>query len=239
MQLPSANITHLKSQYESIARQLLPAYAGANNTVDDAKPMVDSLEKLTAILTSTGQDHALEEKEVTELGDYGMQILGQCSKLAVENNNTELQQEIGLMSVSVALWVSEHGGSLSSLEPVVDTIAWLANQIQDQKELAVLSDSIGLIISACSLAISSDLDNMNPGRPWRVININRGIVATRSHNPEIMDAAFRTLIKNLPQDAPNFFAEGMSEMERLGYPEHVRKVMTRYYEQWNEPHTIH
>jgi len=106
-------------------------------------------------------------------------------------------------------------------------------------ENAALSGMIGRIIDACSLETSSGLENMNPGRPWRVININRSIVATRSHSPEIMDVAFQALIKNLPQDAPNFFVEGMSEMERLGYPEHVRKVMTRYYEQWNEPHTIH
>lgn len=231
MSLPSSDPAALHTQLKSII--------GGISDDNTTQQLVGSLEQLTAILTSHSQGHALDSKEITEIGEYGMQILASCAKYAREANNTELQQTIGMMAVSISLWVSDHEGRVTSLEQVADTLAWLANHTQDQDELVTLSGIIGKIINTCSLDISSDLENTNPGRPWRVININRGIVATRSHDPEIMEAAFQTLIKNLPKDAPNFFAEGMSEVERLGYPNHVRKVMERYYEQWNEPHVIH
>lgn len=232
MPLPSAEPTAFRSQLEKISASLLASDVSTQK-------LADSLTQLVNILASDSQDNKLDEKEATQIGDYGMQILASCSRHAADKNDTELQRETGSLAISVAIWVCDHGGEITALEPVVDTLAWLANYTKDQNELAMLSDIIGKIIDACSLSLRSDLESMNPGRPWRVINMNYGIVATRSHNPEIMEAAFQTLIKNLPRDAPNFFTEGMSEMERLGYPDHVRKVMERYYEQWNEPHVIH
>ena len=59
-----------------------------------------------------------------------------------------------------------------------------------------------------------------------------------SANPDTMEKAFQSLISD-PKDAPNFFREGMSEMERLGYPDHVREVMQRYNDQWYQPKTLH
>ncbi len=42
----------------------------------------------------------------------------------------------------------------------------------------------------------------------------------------------------LPQDAPQFFAEDMQEMERLNYPQHVSGVMQEYYDHWTN-RTMH
>ena len=244
MPLPSDNPDDLLEQLKAVIQALMPDNAGANNTQVDDNTMqtLASLDQLGEIITGAGANANggnLKPREVTEIGEYGMQALSNCSQLAGQQNDTELQQQIGLLAVGIVLWVASQGGEITALEPVVDTLAWLANNTKEHKALSQLSDMVGRIMAACNLDIRSDLENMNPGRPWRVININRGIIATRSQDPEIMDAAFQTLIKNLPQDAPGFFAEGMSEMERVGYPEHVREVMTRYYEQWNEPHVIH
>ena len=77
------------------------------------------------------------------------------------------------------------------------------------------------------------------GRPWRVLLLNRGIVATRSHDPSTMEEAFTFLIRHLPEDAAQFFAAGMQQMEALNYPAHVRQVMEKYHRQWSLNRTLH
>ena len=59
--------------------------------------------------------------------------------------------------------------------------------------------------------------------------INRAIVATRSHNPELMEPAFDAIVECLPQEAQRFFAEGMEQMAIIDYPTQVRDLVRRYY----------
>ena len=79
----------------------------------------------------------------------------------------------------------------------------------------------------------------NPRDPWRLLLINRAIVATRSHNRELMESAFDALLENLPSDAPSFFAEGMEQMAVIDYPDHVRELMKRYYLANAAPRRLH
>ena len=87
--------------------------------------------------------------------------------------------------------------------------------------------------------IARDLETVNPGRPWRLLNLNRAIVATRTHQPEVMEEAFSALAAQLPDDAPGFFTQGMEQMELLNYPPQVREVMDRYYKKWNVNRSLH
>ncbi len=87
--------------------------------------------------------------------------------------------------------------------------------------------------------IQQDLEKTNPGRPWRVLHLNRAIVATRTHQPDVMDEAFALLTQHLPEDAADFFTQGMEQMELLNYPPHVREVMDRYYRKWSVHRSLH
>ena len=95
------------------------------------------------------------------------------------------------------------------------------------------------IMAATSPMIARDLEIVNPGRPWRLLNLNRAIVATRTHQPDIMEEAFSTLAEQLPNDAPGFFTQGMEQMDLLNYPPQVREVMDRYYRQWSVNRSLH
>ena len=83
------------------------------------------------------------------------------------------------------------------------------------------------------------LEKSNPGRPWRILHLNRAIVATRTHQPDVMDEAFTLLTECLPEDAPGFFSQGMEQMDLLNYPPHVREVMNRYYRKWSVNRSLH
>ncbi len=78
------------------------------------------------------------------------------------------------------------------------------------------------VADSCTSEIQQDLEPNDQLRPWRLLHINRSIVATRTHDPEIMKKAFDELLTYLPHEADIFFAEGMKEMDALDYPAHVR-----------------
>jgi len=174
----------------------------------------------------------LSAEEISELGDYGITLLGD---LAMWASNLSLMDEHGQLrelSPMLALWIARQGGKLHSLEMLVDTLARIANREQDPDQLKVLCGEIAEIIGAVTEHISADLEKINSGRPWRVLLVNYCIVATRSHDPDTMRIAYDILVKRLPEEAPRFFTEGMEQMDIVGYPQQVRRVMEQYHKEW-------
>ena len=114
----------------------------------------------------------------------------------------------------------------------------LANQSTDSRILTKLHQHAEKITNLVANSIKAVLKKSEPGRPWRILNLNHGIIGTRTHNIDIMDTVFEQLLLRLPKDAENFFANGMKQMDIIGYPDHVRHVMERFYQLTNQP-TLH
>ncbi|NIR58445.1 MAG: hypothetical protein GWO02_02440 [Gammaproteobacteria bacterium] len=181
----------------------------------------------------------LEPAEIGELGDYGLQLLGGLGAWA---SSLSLEQARGVLedcALAVARWVAGRAGAVHHLEPVVNVLAARANATRDPAEVAHLSDVMGELADAAAPTIKSDLDKTQPGRPWRVLNLNRAIAATRSHDTDRMERAFEELVRNLPEDAPGFFEEGMQQMDAVGYPREVRAVMERYHRRYTQGEGLH
>ena len=130
-------------------------------------------------------------------------------------------------------------GRSDALDEIMPRSGMGANKTSEAAELESLSGIMGEIAAAVSPVIREDLEKINPGRPWRVLLLNNGIVATRSHNPDTMEAAFAVLTSHLPEDAARFFTEGMEQMEALDYPPQVRQVMEKYHRQWAVNRSLH
>ncbi|WP_455221385.1 hypothetical protein [Kaarinaea lacus] len=173
----------------------------------------------------------LTQKEISEVGNQGLQLLDTLGEWAQVLDLPYQSHQINATMVMVALWIARHGGELSSIESVVNTMAEIANSTTDPSVLTELSDMMGELINAVSTEMKFDFENIDRQHPWRILNLNRGIIATRSHDTGLMELVFDELIRNVPEDAEQFFEQGMQQMEKLDYPEHVREVMTRYLEQ--------
>lgn len=167
--------------------------------------------------------------DITHLGDYGLTLLLDMGQWAISLQQVKAYQDLNQLYVPVALWIARHGGYINNLEPIVDSLALLANSTKDPDEITEFNDVMGEIINAIAPDIKRDQDKSNSGRPWRVLNLNRCIIATRSNNPKLMESAFNTLIQFLPQDAPSFFNEGMAQMELLDYPIPTRNIMEKFF----------
>jgi len=197
------------------------------------------LEVMLRIETDAQSGREGDSADVTEIGEYALQLQTTLAKLAEAADVPGRQEALSSLAVNIALWIAGHDGRIDTLEPVVDALARLANRLRKPEELEVLSHEMGRIVAAVSPQISQDLERMNPGRPWRVLLLNHCIVATRSHNTELMEQAFALLTSRLPEDAGKFFNEGMQQMEALNYPPHVRKIMEKHHRRWTRNHTLH
>ena len=173
-----------------------------------------------------------------ELSDYGLDLLNQLGNWCDQLELTEIRTALDEVIVTLGLWSARNLGPLHMIEPIVDALSKVANSSTDPAYLGELSQIYREIADAAAPVIKQDIDKSNPGRPWRILNLNYGIVATRSHQPEIMEQAFAQLLIRLPEDAAGFFTEGMEQMDVIGYPDHVRRVMEKYFELTNNP-TLH
>ena len=174
---------------------------------------------------------------ISELGDYGLQLLTGLEQWA-EFKKLENRNVIQIMILSLAVWIHDQSGTLQQLENIVNALSQIANQTSETKALIKLHKVVDKITNSAHEVIKSDLDKSDPGRAWRILNLNHGIIATRTHNIDIMNSVFEQLLTRLPEDAASFFADGMKQMDIIGYPDHVKNVMEQFYQLTNNP-TLH
>ena len=199
---------------------------------------VDVMERADADKEATGGEAVLSAAEITGIGDFALGLLeGIVDR--VEAATGHQNRDLARLAIPICLWTARQGGSISRLGLAVNSLAAWANELQDTLQLAELARVMREIIDAASQEVRRNREQDNPMRPWRIINLNYGIVATRSHDPALMDEAFAVLVENLPQDARAFFREGMQQMEVIAYPDEVRKVVEKYDRMWGSGDTLH
>ena len=223
--------------------QLEQAYDQGMHSKDKPTPhaLGQSLLQFFAMLATvdhTAQESGISTDELQDLADHGLPLLEELHDWAQALECREASDIIQSLCVTLTLWCAQHQLTIGHLQPVVNALSRLANATQDTRILGEITDAISVIIAATAPRVKQDLDQSNPGRPWRLLNLNHGIVATRSHDPGRMESVFEQLMFRLPAEAPEFFADGMQQMEAIGYPVHVRNVMQKYYELTNKP-TLH
>jgi len=192
-----------------------------------AAQLIDVLRRVEADTRSTGAV-PLQPAEIGELGGYGFGLLQGLEDCLREAGSAELAGDLALLNVPLALWVARHGGVLEELGPLTDILAQLANMVEEPAQLRTLAATMGELADAAAPAVRGDLERLDPGRPWRILHLNRAIVATRSGDAESMEAAYEALARRLPEDGAEFFQEAGRRVERLGTPEAVRGVLRRF-----------
>ncbi len=177
--------------------------------------------------------------EASEIGNHGLQLLLQLCDLTEKLDLPHKRQELEQVALVFARWIMQHGGELRYLEPLVNAFAHSANQIQERRLLRQLAELMGQVIDAASSELKQDLGGQEPYRPWRLLHINRGIIAMRSQDTELMRRVFDEMLLYLPQDAAGFFREGAQEMDNPEYPPHVRAVIEEYHSRHHSSPRLH
>jgi len=246
----SFNAKTYRDLFHSTVAEYLEDQDVDNDEVNSPGQLLDAMDQAIDVMARADADSAvqknmsaesigmLEEKDISKIGQFALDILEGIVAF-VQEKTGEQKRDLLRLSIPVSLWVARHGGKLSQIDMLVNSLAGYANEVSDPQVLADLARIFREIIDACDTEIRRDLEQTNMMRPWRILNLNYGIIATRSHQPQLIEQAYDTLVKNLPQDARQFFKEGMQQMDIVGYPDEVRQVVERYNKMWGSESRLH
>lgn len=244
------NFSFNAKSFRSIYHACVDEYvqnAAAGDDENSPKNLALAMERAIDVMERTDADASIDPglskstvnaEDISQIGEYALTLLEGMIGY-IESSGGQHNRELMRLSIPVALWIAQHGGQIDKLDLLVNSLADYANELRDPAQLAELSSAFSIITTAVSSSVRQDLEQTNPMRPWRILNLNYGIVATRSHDPQLIEQAYASLVNNLPQEARQFFREGMQQMDIVGYPDEVREVVEKYDRLWGADSTLH
>ncbi len=208
--------------------------AGMESNDDDGLRILAALQQNIDVMQRVDADRQnknaipLGGDEISRIGDYALKLLDELATIAGGRGMQQCMRALQRLSIPLAQWIAEHDGRIRTLDIIVNAYAAYANETEQPDKLQQISDSIGITVHAVADDIRRDLEPADPLRPWRILNFNWGIVATRSHDLNTMQRVFDQMMENIPADARFFFREGLQQMDVVAYPDHVRALMEKY-----------
>ena len=229
------NSGEYKTAFDEAVKDLsLSLQSVQNESAETTLQMIGAIQGYIDVMQRLDADQVVNGRGVSaatdasQIGDHVLNLLDDIATVAVNRGLQETMLLLHRLSLPVALWIETHQGEIERLDIIVNAIANYANELKDPAHLAELCGVISKIQSVVADNIQKDVELSNPMRPWRILNLNWGIIATRTLNPELMAQVFEQLIHHIPADAKDFFREGMQQMDIVGYPDEVRQVMEKY-----------
>ena len=202
--------------------------------------LIDAYDQFQILFNKLDQDFgpsgAIPNDGASELADHAIHCLLDLGAWAGQLDLHDPQQALEMEALQTALWAMRHGGKIRTLEPVVNALALLANRSGERDQIKALYSMMAEIIEHVSPEIQNDLEKTNPGRPWRILNMNFAIVGTRTQEPGLMAQSYETLGRNLPEDCPEFFEEAIKQAEKPVYGDAVKSVVREYFSRWTVRH---
>lgn len=210
---------------------------GGNNTPSQ---LIDAINQFFVIHeklgTHPGQNNVLPKEAISQIGDQAISCLIELGTMAERLNLHQEKALLDEIALAAVHWVVKHQAEILKLEDIVNLLAAKANQTRDQTILTALFHVINDVIEYASAELKNDLNKADTSRPWRMLNFNFAIVATRTGNKELMVKAFDTLGRNLPEDCPNFFEEGLKQSRKDIYGPEIKVLMAEYFKKWATLH---
>jgi len=173
-----------------------------------------------------------EQDELAEYAAHGLDLFDRLAYQLLVLEVMEHRENIAAVFASIGIWLARRGAPLGNLEGIADGFGRITNGLNDPGELAEICSLMEEVAEAASDNVKMDDDRSNPYRPWRVLNLNAGIAATRSLDPQLMESTFENLGRRLPEDMPGFLADGRRQMLVQSVPDDVQAVMDRYADRW-------
>lgn len=245
MKVPPIDLTYIAQRFEECAKDLEATWSDSEGQESQwtTPELAGGMRRLILALCHLEEDSAFtrrldESKELKVLGEHGLQLLNELSRQADVLGWANHARALRDLSFPFALWITRQGGEFTTLQPVADAVAELANRLSDHDDLATLYGLIDELIDAF-MPLQGRLEDRDSSQPWRILVLNRAIVATRSLRTGLIELAYSSVVELLPEDAPAFFEEAMEQMDVVSYPEYVRAVVERHYREHCGHRTLH
>ena len=229
-----ASAEELAKAFETIVSLLLEVFDDSQEAAGDVSLFAAGLAQFSEVLKRAqfqqgdDQDSALTAAEITELGRYGFELMEGLRARLAGNDVDALDTALEQLQIPLALWIVRHGGEWIEWEALTNALAQQANRLRELQRLRRLSELMGELIDAAPPSLRADLERLDPSRPWRVLHLNRAIVATRALDVEAMESAFDALLARLPEEAETFFDQGTQRAHQMGAPDFVLDCFERH-----------
>lgn len=174
----------------------------------------------------------LDHDELDEFLAYGLDLLDRLAFLVRKLEIMDKRDTVARMFAAMGVWVARRGATIDNLEGTADGFGMIVNATSATDDLRALCALMEEVIEAASEKVQLDEDRGNAWRPWRVINLNAGIAATRTLDPQLMEQTFEKMGRRLPYDMPGFLADGVRQAAFQNVPDAVTDLLRRYREKW-------
>lgn len=203
--------------------------------------IVKAVQQLYDMISSLSEDDLQLQKEIDidQCCDYGLHLFDEQSELAARCGLDSVAEEIEDLCFPFSLWAVRHNAEIHHLQPVVNAIARKANTQSEPGVLSSLFTQVSEIMDAIDENLRQDTESHDPMRPWRMLLLNRAVIATRSFQPVLIDSAYMDIVSYLPQDASGFFANAMEQMDLIGYPNQIREIVETWFQRYSTKPTLH
>lgn len=225
--------------FEQAATTLIAAFeqAGPFPGQEVTPPLLaDAVRQFLDVCQQVDADEEeLPLEEVDELGTHGLECLSDLALWAYQLRQDAARAAIEDLAFDAAQWITGRGGEITVLEPVVNSLARQANAATEVATLRALFERACAIIAHAAPGFS---ETTNPSvlQPWLTLHFNCAIIATRTQQPELMNAAYDLLESHLPQHCAAFYEEGVRESRKPVYSEQVRTLMQERLAKWTTRH---
>ncbi|HVK56653.1 MAG TPA: hypothetical protein VM532_16690 [Burkholderiales bacterium] len=233
----------LSNRFKSMAPKILRAYelrgsaqSGQTPLPDLTKAVGEFLNAFTKLDEEYGETGAILLEDTSELADYCLRCLAELRNWLDRLELTTLAPDVDKLIIGAGLWAMRHECEVTTPEPMVNALAFMANDATSKQELAAVFGLMQGLIHSTPEAIKNDLEKSNPNRPWRVLLLNFAIVSVRTQDPPMMLHAFETLQKRLPEECAGFFAEAVRQAEHSAFSDEVRGLLQAEQAKWMVKH---
>lgn len=197
--------------------------------------LIEAITQCLAITSASGSSD-MPPREVDKIGTHALECVSDLALWAHQLGLDRERDTIENLALDFALWTADNDGTISVLEPVVNALARRANASHAPDSLSALLDLAHELVGHVDLRLANSLESANPAQPWRILNFNLAIIATRTQNPERMNAAYDLLEKNLPHECAAFYEEGVQQARKKVYEPHVQEILRRRLAKWTTRH---
>ena len=196
-------------------------------------PLAAAMSDFFELASALENGEQLEDSAaISELAHYALDLVDRLQAQLWYLDIHDQRDKLSRLFASLAVWFARQDAILDNLNGAADSFAILVNGENDSAVLADMSRLMNEVLEAASNEIKMDEDRSDQFRPWRVLNLNSGVAATRSFDAKLMQDTFEKMERRLPHDLPGFFADGKRQVQMQEVPESVREVMTQFADKW-------
>jgi hypothetical protein len=196
-------------------------------------PLASAMSDFFQLASALENGQQLEDSAaISELAHYALDLVDRLKAQLWYLDIHDQRDRLSRLFASLAVWFARQDAILDNLNGAADSFAILVNGENDSAVLADMSRLMNEVLEAASNEIKMDEDRSDQFRPWRVLNLNSGVAATRSFDANLMQETFERMERRLPHDLPGFFADGKRQVQMQEVPENVREVMTQFADKW-------